>query len=240
MFKKKKNKTQTSTSTTTVTKYEIKDGKASFTTSSKTTENGKVVQKSTTSGNVPMKDLKDAVPTRLPPISTTSTYVSPYRNTSSSSSKVTTTSTRLPSTTRIWDLPQKQTTTRWEPSTTTSLIKRWEATPTTTTTTRQQILLPPIVNRPNPTTTFVTTATPKITPISPPRPIPPKSKLKAGNVYILNHMKFNNSKNEYRVGSDKDVRELTKTFQKFNMKVIEKNDQTKRDIQQLMDKGESR
>lgn len=237
--RKKKNKTQSSTSTTTVTKYEIKDGKASYTKSTKTTENGKVVQKSTTSGDVPLRDLKDAVPT-LPPARITSTYVSPYRNTSSSSSssKIT---TRLPSTTRIWELPTTQTTQiKWEPSTTSSLIKRWETSPTTkqqivlptTTTTRQQILLPQAVSRANP----IYKQPAKIA--QPPRPIPAKSKLKAGNVYILNHMKFNDLKNEYRVGSDKDVNELRKTFEKFNMKVIVKPDQTKRDIQQLMDKGE--
>lgn len=212
MFSKKKNKTHSSTSTTTVTKYEIKDGKASFTKSTKTTENGKVVQKSTTSGDVPLRNLKDAVPTFTP------TYVSPYRNTST---------TRLPSTTRIWDLPKTQPTPKWEQSSTSSLIKRWEASPTISTSRT------PIVSRPAPT------ITPKITTIAQqPRPIPAKSKLRAGNVYILNHMKFNNSKNEYRVGSDKDVDELKKTFQKFNMKVTVKSDQTKRDIQQLMDKGE--
>lgn len=229
MFKKK-NKTQSS-STTTVTKYEIKDGQAVFTKSTKTTENGKVIQKSTTSGNVPVKDLKDAVPMLPPILNTRSTYVSPYRNTntSSSSSRVTTTTTRLPSTTRIWELPQTQTTIRYEPTTTTSLIKKWEAQPTTTTT-RQQILLPPINSRP----TNTAIAAPKIT-----RPIPPKSKLKPGNVYILNHMRFNNSKNEYRVGSDKDVMELTKTFKQFNMNVTPKSDQTKRDIQSLMSRSES-
>lgn len=220
--RKKKNKTQTSTSTTTVTKYEIKDGKASFTKSTKTTENGKVVQKSTTSGDVPLRNLKDAVPTFTP-----TTYVSPYRSASNSSF-----TTRLPSTTRIWDLPKTQLSPRWEPSSASSLIKRWEASPTISNT------RPPTNIRPITTTTTQVTVTPKITIAQPSRPIPAKSKLRAGNVYILNHMIFNNSKNEYRVGSDKDVDELMKTFKKFNMKVTVKSDQTKRDIKLLMDKGE--
>lgn len=202
MFSRKK-KTQQSTSTKTVTTYEIKDGKASFTKSTKTTENGKVIQKSTTSGDLPLRNLKDAVPF-LAPTPTTSTYVSPYRNFSS-------TSTRLPSTTRIWELPKSQIAPKWEPSSATSLIKQWEARPVSTITAKQ----PP-----------------------PPAKKTSKSKLKAGKVFILNHMKFNNAKNEYRIGSDRDVIELKKTFEKFNMAVAVKSDQTKRDIKQLMDKGE--
>lgn len=254
MFKKKKNKTQTSTTSTTVIQYEIKDGNASYTKSTKTTENGKVVEKSKTHGNMPITNLKDAVPmlsttNRLPAIKPSSTYVSPYRNSSVTTS--TTTTSRLPSTTKIWELPTTQTTkTTWNPSTTTSLIKRWEAVPMSTT--QSTIIVP------QRTTTTVlpqrtTTVLPPRTIVSPPkqivttkpkisqssRPIP-KSKLIPGNVYILNHMKFDNSKNEYRVGSDHDVAELKKTFAKFNMKVIVKADQNKSDIQRLMRNSESR
>ncbi|XP_068146439.1 caspase-7-like isoform X2 [Drosophila tropicalis] len=47
-----------------------------------------------------------------------------------------------------------------------------------------------------------------------------EKRLKPANVYIFNHVKFDD-RNEERTGSDKDVEKLTKTFNKFNCNVEE-------------------
>ncbi|KRF99092.1 uncharacterized protein Dwil_GK27102 [Drosophila willistoni] len=59
---------------------------------------------------------------------------------------------------------------------------------------------------------------------------PNEKRLKPANVYILNHVKFDD-RDEEREGSDKDVEKLTKTFKKFKCNVEEIRNATLETVQ---------